>query len=144
MRTKKHPWTQSPLCLIKNNYPHNSIGPQRLPVSHVKQIPSVDLGPKWPINMPHKGGGSLAVHRGETLICRVTLWLKIRLVGLGQGRAPVRRDREGLVSWQERISRARFTDAGWISVGTIDASFEVSLTFDLSIGFTTPLTSACK
>lgn len=43
--------------LIKDNYPHGSTGPQKLPVSHVKQKPSTDSGPKWPINIRHKGAG---------------------------------------------------------------------------------------
>lgn len=43
-----------------------------------------------------------------------------------------------------KISSARLVDFGWESVGTFDASFDISLTFDLNVGFATPLSSACK
>lgn len=43
-----------------------------------------------------------------------------------------------------KISSARFIEFGLESVGTTDASFDISLTFDLDIGFATPLSSACK
>lgn len=86
---------ESVLCPIKNNYPQSSKDTQRLPVLHVKQIPSMELGLKWPINIPHKGGGSFAIHKGETTGCPVTLWLKIRLVGSGPGTGDGGRKEQG-------------------------------------------------
>lgn len=37
-----------------------------------------------------------------------------------------------------KISSAWFLDFGWGSVGTVDASFDMYLTFDLNVGFTKP------
>lgn len=43
-----------------------------------------------------------------------------------------------------KISSARFADFGWESVGTVDGSFDISLTFDMNIGVATPLSSTFK
>lgn len=37
---------ESLLCLINSNYPHGPRDTHMLPVSHVKQIPSMEVGPK--------------------------------------------------------------------------------------------------
>lgn len=65
---------------------------------------------------------------------------------LGQGRALVREGEKsrGGDFMVRKISSAGFADFGWESVGTFDASFYISLTFDLNVGFATPLSSTCQ
>ncbi len=120
------------------------MGPQMLPVSHVKQIPSMESGPKWPIIIPHKGVDSVAIQRGKTVVCEVTSWFKIRLFGSGLGTGDEGSKEKGWGFDARKISSARFVDFGWESVGTINASFDIHLTFDLNVGFAMPLSSLCK